>query len=61
MVGADGFMFMFSPSCILWDQSLAVVYAVSDLSLEVFCGVFWYRFKLVSVYEVLNFGIVLFS
>ena len=29
-----------SPSCILWDQSLAVVYAISNLNLKVFCGVF---------------------
>ena len=31
------------PSCILWDQSLAIVYGVSDLGLKVFCGVSWYR------------------
>ena len=39
MVGAEGFMFMYLhlASCAI---SLAVVYAISNLSLKVFCAVF---------------------
>ena len=45
----------------MWDQGFAVVYAVPDLSLEVFGGVFGCVLEHVDFYEVLNFGVVLFD